>query len=301
MTDASNNNRLTGIAAVSAPLLVCVSVALFAVLTFRASPAVEEIDYGSAVFEGILALLPAIGLFFISGLRKDHPRSFWMLFLGMSALTLALTTDTLDEFVEMPDSYNFVFEGLFQVVGFGLLIFGLRSWLQWNDALNLKLNELATTDYLTGAANRREFMTVLENQIRLAQRYEQALSLVLIDLDHFKAINDEYGHDTGDQELTKVSDIARHSIRRSDCFARYGGEEFVLLAPSTDIRGAQAIAENIRHAIESSKDPRLPKVTASFGVAQSKTNETRNAFIKRADQALYEAKHQGRNRVVAAH
>ena len=212
MTEASNGKQQTSIAAMAAPLLVCVSVSLFAVVTLRSSPAVEEIDHASAVFEGMLALLPAIGLFFIIGLREDHPKSFWMLFLGMSALTLALTTDTLDEFVEMPDSYNFVFEGLFQVVGFGLLIFGLRSWLQWNDALNLKLNELATTDYLTGAANRRHFMTILENQMRLAQRYEQALSLVLIDLDRFKRLNDEYGHDAGDEELTKVSDIARHSI-----------------------------------------------------------------------------------------
>lgn len=289
-----------GDTAIETPLIVCCAIAIFAVVTYQSSPAVEEIDHASLVFEGILTLLPAIGLFSITGLRRDHPRSFWLLFIGMAALTLAMTTDTLDELVAVPEVYNTLFEGLLQVFGFGLLLLGLRSWLQWNDSLNLKLTELATTDYLTGAANRRHFMTILDGQIKQSQRYGQPLSLVLMDLDRFKQINDTYGHDAGDGELTKVSEIARHSIRRSDCFARYGGEEFVLLAPSTDLDGARVIAENIRQAIEVSRDGALPQVTASFGVAQYEERESRADFLKRADQALYAAKEQGRNRVISA-
>lgn len=300
MLKTSVRTRHGNPSAIEAPLFVCCAVALFAIFIYRTSPNVEEIDYASVVFEGLLTMLPAIGLFSIAGLRRDHPRSFWLLFVGMSALTVSMTTDTLDEIVEVSGIYNTLFEGLFQVAGFGLLLLGLHSWLKWNDALNKQLNALATTDYLTGAANRRHFMVTLDDQIEQSRRYGRPLSLVLMDLDRFKNINDTFGHDAGDVELEKVSQIARHRTRRSDCFARYGGEEFVLLVPSTNLDGAWTIAESIRRAIESADHSSLPQVTASFGVAQYETNESRSDFLKRADQALYAAKQQGRNRVVSA-
>ena len=161
---------------------------------------------------------------------------------------------------------------------------------------------LATIDPLTNLRNRRSFIELVRVELGRAQRYELPLSLVLLDVDHFKAINDGYGHAAGDQVLAAIGSLLRQALRGPDIAARWGGEEFVVALPSTDLAGALVLAERLRQSVESlpiSPDGKSVAVTASFGVASYRPGESLEAAIDRADRAMYGAKVGGRNRVVA--
>jgi diguanylate cyclase (GGDEF)-like protein len=166
--------------------------------------------------------------------------------------------------------------------------------------LNTRLETLATTDHLTGAFNRRKLQEELSREVKRARRHELPLSLIVIDLDHFKNVNDAFGHEAGDQVLLEVAGLAIGSLRTSDLFVRWGGEEFVVLTPHTELREATRIAERIRHIVAGHAFPAAGHVTLSAGVAQLAQKETAEGLIARADTALYLAKNTGRDRVVAA-
>lgn len=165
--------------------------------------------------------------------------------------------------------------------------------------LNQKLKNLAVTDGLTGLHNHRAFQDYLEEQFQVAMRNKQPMSLILMDVDHFKQYNDTYGHQAGDEVLRRVAEILKEGVRDGDFVGRYGGEEFVVVLPRTDTENAIAVAERVRRSIESAEWTLRP-VTASLGVASVRPDmETRQEVIEAADQALYEAKRNGRNRVEA--
>jgi len=164
-------------------------------------------------------------------------------------------------------------------------------------ALNQKLQSLAITDGLTGLHNHRAFQDYLEEQFQVAMRNKQPLALLLMDVDHFKHYNDTYGHQAGDEVLRRVAQILQAHVREGDFVARYGGEEFVVVLPRADLESAVAVAERLRRAVESAEWSLRP-VTGSFGVACIRPDmETRQELIEAADQALYQAKKNGRNRV----
>ncbi len=164
----------------------------------------------------------------------------------------------------------------------------------------------ATTDALTGIANRKHFDIRLREYADDCARNGEPLSLLMGDVDHFKAFNDDHGHQTGDMVLRLVARTLAECVRGRDFVARYGGEEFVVLLPKTGLEGAFAVAENIRNTIASRRIARkstgeqLGMVTLSFGLAQYKAGETLDTFIGRADEGLYLAKKRGRNRVDSA-
>lgn len=162
------------------------------------------------------------------------------------------------------------------------------------------LRRLATQDSLTGATNRRGFMDRLLRAQSEAEAQAEPLSLVMVDLDHFKRINDEHGHGVGDAVLREVAHRMRRQIRRADLLGRLGGEEFAILLPDTDLVGARTQAEHLLTALRSQPFPTAGRVTASLGVAQWNGREAASAWLHRADLALYEAKHQGRDRLVVA-
>ncbi len=167
---------------------------------------------------------------------------------------------------------------------------------------NLSLQKLAISDPLTGVYNRRFFDMRLSEEFRLAVRHHLPLSVLLLDIDHFKRINDTHGHPVGDQVLVKVADMVQRSLRHSDCLARYGGEEFVLLLPLTDKRGAMAKAEEIRLAIKEMSfdvDVDEMRLTVSLGVSSYDPGLSiePDSLIALADQALYAAKQGGRDQV----
>jgi len=160
---------------------------------------------------------------------------------------------------------------------------------------------LATIDPLTTLRNRRAFVELSRVEINRSQRYELPLSLVLIDVDHFKAINDGHGHATGDQVLSSLGALLQRQLRLPDLPARWGGEEFVIALPNTDGAGAQVVAERLRCAVQVMAIPHAGTpiaVTASLGVASFRPGESLESLVDRADRAMYMAKTNGRNRVV---
>src|SRR5215510_3524114 len=166
-----------------------------------------------------------------------------------------------------------------------------------------ELESLATVDGLTGLYNRRHFLALAENEWSRGKRYERPLSLLMLDIDLFKSVNDRFGHDVGDKVIVYVARMCTEMKRGSDIVARLGGEELVLLLPETDIDGALLVAERLRSSIAEQPvavGSESLKVTVSIGVAQAVPAVAGiHELLKRADEALYAAKRSGRNRVVA--
>ncbi|NPA40751.1 MAG: GGDEF domain-containing protein [Aquificae bacterium] len=163
-----------------------------------------------------------------------------------------------------------------------------------------RFEEMAYTDPLTGLSNRRFFMEEAKRMMDLAKRYKEPLALIMLDIDNFKRINDQYGHDVGDLVLKSLADVIKRSVRSSDIPARFGGEEFVIMLPRTDERGAVMVAERIREGFRNSKVHVNGKdvwTTVSVGIALYEPGEDIESLIKKADEALYEAKRKGKDRV----
>ena len=166
------------------------------------------------------------------------------------------------------------------------------------EAANRALNLQARTDALTGLLNRRGFETQMAFAVALARRSSRPLSLITVDVDHFKRVNDTYGHEAGDEVLRRLARTLESRLRGSDVVARLGGEEFVALLPDTDLNGAQSIAQALVTAMAEQQDPVVGTITVSAGVATMRgAEDTGAAMLRRGDAALYEAKGQGRNRV----
>ncbi len=181
--------------------------------------------------------------------------------------------------------------------GGGMAVVGVGFDISERKALEQELERQASVDYLTGAYNRRKFMTFLEFECANAQRYGRQFALFMFDIDHFKQVNDRYGHDVGDRVLCEVVRRAQACLRKSDIFARWGGEEFIVLVPENHTGQAAQLAEKMRQAL---KDPPMESVgaiSASFGVVGWRQQDSAFELIKRADDALYQAKNLGRDRI----
>ena len=165
---------------------------------------------------------------------------------------------------------------------------------------------MASTDELKGVANRRAIEEALRRDLARADRDATPMSVILIDVDHFKSVNDTWGHATGDAVLSALGKLMRQLLRASDVAGRWGGEEFLCILPNTDSQGATVVAERLRTTLplNTVAGPRGPvQVTASFGVATVRGPGCRSAsegIMRRADSALYSAKEQGRDRIVVS-
>jgi diguanylate cyclase (GGDEF)-like protein len=171
-----------------------------------------------------------------------------------------------------------------------------------NDFLNLKnkkFEDLAKTDQLTGLHNRLGIREALHAGLKNWKNIRQPFSFVLIDIDHFKQLNDTFGHDVGDKVLVSTAQNLAKNIRRTDFLARWGGEEFILVCPNTTLEEAEIVAESLRDSIEKMELVDATAITASFGVSTMAEPDL-NKLFKNADDALYQAKEQGRNQVVSA-
>jgi diguanylate cyclase (GGDEF)-like protein len=179
----------------------------------------------------------------------------------------------------------------------------LQEELQHRKEMEKELRRLATTDDLTGCYNRRYFMELAQNEYFRSIRYDHPLSIIMLDIDHFKAVNDTYGHPAGDEVLVQVVQLCQNNIRHNDLLARYGGEEFIMLLPETCAADAQALAERIRKEFENhpvyKEGDLCIHTTVSMGIATlfPKRPIPLERLLVCADKALYQSKENGRNRV----
>lgn len=218
---------------------------------------------------------------------------------GLLAVLLAMLALSLDPF-DMVGTAVFV---VLAVVVSTLLGRVLEASHRRAFTLELEQHRDARTDSLTGLANRRAMQERGRVELKLAKRAAAPMSVILCDLDHFKNINDKYGHETGDGALMLVANVLRDVLRESDAIGRWGGEEFIILLPNTGTAGAREVAERLRAAIASATfDSVAEATTISLGVATSQQVDDPavewDLLLKEADQRLYRAKHEGRNRVV---
>ena len=179
-----------------------------------------------------------------------------------------------------------------------LLLARTRTLLEFKAYLDV-CEEAAFTDHLTGLANRRRFERQLEREVSRTLRYEHPFSLLMLDIDHFKEVNDNFGHDAGDEAIRRLSKVLQEGTRGIDCAARIGGEEFAILLVETEKDSALEVADRLRLSIRNTAIPLVGRITASFGVAECPSSaQTAADMLKAADTALYQAKRSGRDQVV---
>jgi diguanylate cyclase (GGDEF)-like protein len=258
------------------------------------------------------ALLPVYVIPFLFGVFRLRTKEFFV--LGLVVLLIFGAMEYLSVRSDLANAdhvRDFVDFAVVAVVVPWFAVFGgyvnsLRAEL---GASNRKLKgaleqieKIAIRDELTGLYNRRFLMEFLERESSRAQRTGGAYSVCMLDIDHFKSVNDEFGHGAGDAVLRHFAVIAAEGMRAVDVLGRLGGEEFLMVLPDTEIEGATSSAERLRKAVESGAFPGLPsgrRVMVTAGVARSRPKETPSALLARADKALYEGKAAGRNRVVS--
>lgn len=231
--------------------------------------------------------------------------------LGHYAKTLSDFSDEVDNFQELSDVKNLIGQLLEETKKREEATLSMQSTMESMTAEMktlraevARLNSEATTDALTKVNNRRAFDNDIESTISIARKEGKALSLLMIDIDHFKRFNDQFGHTIGDKVLRFVATMLKKNIKGSDSVARYGGEEFAIILPETDYEGAITVAENMRERLakqtlsDSAAKMQLGTITVSIGVAFYRDGEISDDLVNRADKCLYEAKNQGRNRVI---
>ncbi|GAB2896922.1 hypothetical protein GCM10027046_28050 [Uliginosibacterium flavum] len=182
-------------------------------------------------------------------------------------------------------------------LGLVLVLQTLFAWRRWQEIDTLQA--VAETDVLTGVHNRRKIESLLSHEFDRALRYGRPLSIVMLDVDHFKQVNDTHGHAVGDMVLAAIARRIRRRMRLSDHFGRWGGEEFLLICPETDTTDAMLVADRMRRTISQRPVHKAGIVTASFGVSSYAGQGDYGVLVDEADSYLYIAKHQGRDRVIS--
>jgi diguanylate cyclase (GGDEF)-like protein len=219
--------------------------------------------------------------------------------LAFCALCTALNVIAGYFELDYVDFDNVVFNRIIATI----VLYSVSLLLYRNSQSEIVLKRLATTDPLTGALNRRHFMELMSREQRRAERYNAVFSMLMVDIDHFKRVNDTYGHQTGDQAIQAMADACQKALRPTDLLARYGGEEFIITLVHTDQVGAAKVAERLRESVSEIELPTeqgVLKFTISVGVSTFFKRSLLEEIIGRADQALYQAKTSGRNRVCLA-
>jgi diguanylate cyclase (GGDEF)-like protein len=235
--------------------------------------------------------------------RSHRHAAAALAFLLLAYLGLDIATGMIPARYPLAEGATTALRWLNITVVFVMFGYTGRYYVQRVAEAEARLRELATTDSMSGLWNRRHFRALAEGELQRARRHGSALAVVLADIDHFKRVNDQYGHEAGDHVIRHVSQRLREQLRAGDLIGRLGGEEFILLLPGCDAAGAAQLCERMRqHLAQSTCDAggQLIPVTVSFGVMPLPLDEPFEQAVRQADGALYRAKNTGRNRVVTA-
>lgn len=217
---------------------------------------------------------------------------FWLEDLLLPSIVSSHTTENSAsrwEFVATTAFFSFI-------ALLGPAVIGTRI-IRRDRVLRKAMIRMSQEDHLTGLFNRRRIAELIENEVLRATRYGTMFGVILMDIDHFKAVNDRFGHQTGDEVLIAIADVIRSNVRATDLVGRWGGEEFLIILPETDLGGSLSLAEKVRTRLESADLGKISHKTASFGVTAFVEGDDLEAIIGRADGGLYAAKRGGRNRV----
>lgn len=261
---------------------------------------IVDIELSNLASEASVTFIVLIAVLLINNSATYNSKQLFVK-VGLTFLFLSLLADTIDEIRAVSDLYSLIFEDVAEFLGYLILLVGIISWLRLESSYKSNLEHLARTDVLTGALNRRAFGDFLARELSRSERFHHPLSLVLLDIDNFKQLNDEYGHLFGDSVLKEFCRIIHSEIRHSDVFCRWGGEEFVILLPETNVKDAFHIIEKLRQLIAAtpfSTHEHSTAITFSAGIASYPQKLDADALVKAADLCLYEAKSNSRNRTV---
>jgi diguanylate cyclase (GGDEF)-like protein len=275
------------------PVLLVTSLVLMLLAMVRAAMAGRAGDREARSVAGGLMVLLACLIADILQMTLGLPLPFGMPIVGFTALFLVSARALNGRYEREHTELVALQHQLEQRV--------LERTRELEDA-NQRLEEASRTDSLTGLPNRRAFLEVSDHELKRSIRALETFSIVMVDLDHFKEINDRHGHAAGDELLCAAASRLRSVLRAQDLVARWGGEEFILLFPDTDTNAATIAAEKVRAALASAefeRDGKRETITASFGIASHGYAQSLERTIALADAALYRAKAEGRNRVVA--
>lgn len=277
-----------------------IGLALSLILTevsVHAALAVNFVGWNSGFHYYILALIP-----FAAMNERLRPRLMVGEIVGLVGLYLVLYTVTRDIRFSGPGGWLMTLVP-YSNVAIATLAIGVITYYFRIASLSAEsaLQRLAATDSLTGLYNRRRMLEVLEGQHTRSKRSGQPAALLLADVDHFKRVNDEHGHEAGDVVLCRVASCLRETLRSQDACARWGGEEFLMLLPDTDLAGAETVARKLNAAVsdlEIEVDGKSPQITLTCGVALLDPKIEIYQSVRAADDAMYRGKESGRNRVV---
>ena len=264
-----------------------------------------DIEYLELFVEGVIALSCLFLMFWIEHLNLENSRHiYWLLLVSSSFLFIGHILDASDELTAELALLDFM-EDVFKPAGFLLFIYANFRWVELHQQQSRLMSRLAETDPLTGVMNRRAFMEKGNLTLQRSALNGNKVSAIMIDVDYFKRVNDNCGHQFGDQVLVEIAVAIQSKLRRSDYLARVGGEEFAVLLYDVDSENVKRVAERIRTCVESLKityKQQEVKCTVSLGLAIDHGREGGlEMLIQQADKALYEAKVQGRNCWQMAH
>ncbi len=263
-------------------------------------PLFEGTNWVSLLSEGLMASLLFVLIHYAA--RKNSGKFVYScLMFGLLLLFMAFLTDALDEVFKQPSWVTVVFEDASELFGLVLLVIGIHRWIKQDNERHATLQKFAAYDALTGLFMRRPYQEKVQSEFDRYQRSKSQFAVLMVDIDHFKAINDQHGHAAGDLVLKQLAAELQHSIRKTDSVARWGGEEFIFLLLDVDKGICFQLAENLREKVESlstSIGDKTIRFTISIGATLShKEDESCDHIINRADKLLYRAKRKGRNRV----
>lgn len=262
-------------------------------------PAVDKIEPYNLFFELIITII----LFFsLTNLNKVKysPHVHRYLVSGFFFLFVTMLTDTLDEVFTQPWLLTTLFNYVGQLVGYILISYGINQWITQNSSFSFKLKTLSETDELTGLFARRHFSDLLKNVLSTQHIEKNSFSILLINIDNFKLINEQYSQAAGDIVLQRFSHKLKDCVRKTDSIARWGGEEFIILLNNSNDAIAKQVAETVRAkaellCVEYKQD--IINITASIGAVTYKDELKSSELINKAQQCLVIAKQQGKNQV----